>query len=244
MNEAKKLTIQMSIFFLIVFLILSLIVMKEKSNIILIPKIENIINDYIEENYTNLDLNKSKVTHENNYYTVKLTNKTNKNLYFYINYSKKKITDTYQEDYIEGKSLINHLNKKLEKTISDKTKNNCKVKISNTLNNFSDRVKEKLLTEENIESLKIYTVELEISTTWDSNIITNELTTIINNLETNNITPKNYNITINDLNDITKTVKINNLTKNNDLNIIIDDIIKNKETSILSENKITYEYLN
>ena len=244
MNEAKKLTLQMSIFFMIVFVVLSTIIIKEKSNIIFLPKIESTLNNYIEKNYKGLELDKSKIIYKNNQYKIKLMNKTNNNLYFYIKYSNKKITDTYQKDYIEGQSLIKHLNKKIEKTILEKTNNKYKVTINNTYNNFSNQVKEKLLTEENIESLKIYTLEIEFSTTWDTTSILNKITETINNLEDNSIFPKNFTIIINDISDITKSVKINNLTKNNDLNLIINDIINNKETSILSENKITYEYLN
>lgn len=244
MNEAKKLTLQMSIFFMIIFVVLSTIIIKEKSNIIFLPKIENSLNNYIEKNYKDLELDKSKIIYKNNQYKIKLMNKNNNNLYFYIKYSNKKITDTYQKDYVEGQSLINHLNKKIEKTILEKTNNKYKVIINNTYNNFSSQVKEKLLNEENIESLKIYTLEIEVSTVWDTTSILNKITNIINELENNSIIPKNYTIIINDIKDITKSVKINNLTKNNDLNLIINDIINNKETSILSENKITYEYLN
>ena len=244
MNEAKKLTIQMSIFFTIIFVVLSTIIIKEKSNIIFLPKIETMINNYIEKNYKELNLNKSKIINENNKYKIKLMDKANKNLYFYINYSNKTITDTYKKDYIEGQSLIKYLNKKIEKTILEKTNNKSKVTINNTYNNFSNQVKEKLLKEESIESLKIYTLEIEITTNWETTTILNEITNKINNLEDNGIFPKNFTIIINDINDITKSVKINNLTKNNDLDLIINDIINNKETSILSENKITYEYLN
>lgn len=244
MNEAKKLTIQMSIFFTIIFVALSTIIIKEKSNIIFLPKIESSINNYIEKHYKDLNLNKSKIIYKNNQYKIKLTDKANDNLYFYINYSNKEITDTYQKDYIEGQSIIKYSNKKIEKKILEKTNNKYKVTINNTYNNFSNQVKEKLLNEENIEALKIYTLEIDISTTWDTTSIVNKITNTINNLEDNSIFPKNYTIIINDINDITKSVKINNLTKNNDLNLIINDIINNKETSILSENKITYEYLN
>ena len=86
--------------------------------------------------------------------------KTNNNLYFYITYSNKKITDTYQKDYIEGKSLITHLNKKIQKNISKKTNKNYKASINNTYDNFSKKVKKALLKEKDIESLKIYTSSL------------------------------------------------------------------------------------
>ena len=47
---------------------------------------------------------------------MKVKNIKNKNHYFYIKYSNKKITDTYKEDYIQGKSLLNEIQKNLEKS--------------------------------------------------------------------------------------------------------------------------------
>ena len=64
-------------------------------------------------------------------------------------------------------------------------------------------------------------------------------------LEKNNFTPKNYTITITNINDITNSIKIYNLKssllENNKLHIIINDIINNNQSSIIKENKITYE---
>ena len=115
MNEGQKLTLQMSIFFLISFVLLGTLVIKEKQNILFLPKIETSITNYISEKYKNLDINKSKVTEENNVFTMKVTNKNNKNHYFYISYSKKEISDTYKTDYLEGKTILTHLSNKLEK---------------------------------------------------------------------------------------------------------------------------------
>lgn len=248
MNTQNKLTMQMAIFFLIVFVLFGTIVVYEKKNELFLPKIENSINEYINENYSSLELKKEEIKIEDNTFTMKVMNKENNNLYFYITYSDKKIKDTYQEDYEEGKSIINYLNNKIQKEIKDKTNLTCTISINNTYNNFSVKVKEQLLKEKNIETLKIYTLETEIYSQWDYISITNKITDTMTTLENNNITPKNYTIIVTDQTDITKSVKITNLTeeliKNNNLPIIINDIINNNKTSILSENKITYEYLN
>lgn len=248
MNTQNKLTMQMAIFFLIVFVLFGTIIVYEKKNELFLPKIENSINEYINENYSSLELKKEEIKIEDNTFIMKVMNKTNNNLYFYITYSNKKIKDTYQEDYEEGKTIINYLNNKLQKEIKDKTNLTCTISINNSYNNFSSKVKELLLEEKNIESLKIYTLETEIYSSWDYISITNKITDIMTTLEKNNITPKNYTIVVTDLNDITKSVKITNLTnkliENNNLSIIINDIINNNNTSILNENEITYEYLN
>lgn len=247
MNEGQKLTLQMSIFFLISFVLLGTLVIKEKQNILFLPKIETSITNYISEKYKNLDINKSNVTEENNVFTMKVTNKNNKNHYFYISYSKKEISDTYKTDYLEGKTILTHLSNKLEKDIENKTNKKYEVTFDNTLNNYSDKVQNKII-EENINDLKIYTIEKEIATTWDINTITNKISDTMTTLEKNNFTPKNYTITITNINDITNSIKIYNLKssllENNTLSIIINDIINEKQSSILKENKITYEHLN
>ena len=248
MNEQNKLTIQMAIFFLIVFVSFGTLIIKEKQNILFRPKIENSINEYIANNYNGLDLKKSELNIENNKFTMKLMNKTNNNLYFYITYSNKKITDTYQKDYIEGNSLLPYLNKKIENKINNLYDTNYKVTITNTLDNYSSQIKEKLLKEDKIENIKIYNLELEITTSWDYEYITNKITNTMTTLEQKNITPKNYTIIVTNKNDITQSVKINNLTtkclENNNLTIIINDIINNNNTDILRTYNITYEYLN
>ena len=248
MKEQHKLTIQMAFFFLIIFVIFGTIILKEKQDILFLPKIETKLNEYLTTNYSSLNLKTSKIKSKNNKFTMKVMNSTNNNLYFYITYHNKKITDTYEKDYQEVNTLINYLNKEIEKIIKQKTNDSYKVKINNTYDNFSSKIKETLLKEEKLESLKIYTLEKELTTSWDSQTITKTISTIMTTLETENITPKNYTFIINDKDDITKSVKITNLTtksiENNNLSIIINDIINDNKTSILSENNITYEYLN
>lgn len=247
MNEGKKLTIQMALFFLIIFVLFGTIVIKEKQNILFLPKIENSIMNYISENYNELNLKKVNVTEKNNIFSMKVMNPQNKNHYFYINYSNKKISDTFKSDYLEGKTLLTHLSNKLEKEIEETTKKKYEITFDNTLNNYSDKVQEQLLKED-ISTLKIYTVEKEIATSWDKETIIKNITNTMTTLENGNFTPKNYTIIITNIDDITKSVKITNLKstllKNDNLSIIINDIIDDKETSILTENKITYEYLN
>lgn len=248
MKEQHKLTIQMAFFFLIIFVIFGTIILKEKQDILFLPKIETKLNKYLTTNYSSLNLKTSKIKSKNNKFTMKVMNPTNNNLYFYITYHNKKITDTYEKDYQEGNTLINYLNKEIEKIIKEKTNDSYKVKINNTYDNFSSKIKETLLKEEKLESLKIYTLEKELTTSWDSQTITKTISTIMTTLKAENITPKNFTFIINDKNDITKSVKITNLTtksiENNNLSIIINDIINDNKTSILSENNITYEYLN
>ena len=247
MNEGKKLTMQMALFFLIVFVLFGTIVVKEKENILFLPKIENSITNYLKENYNSLELEQEKVTEENDIFSMKVKNPLNKNHYFYIKYSNKQLSDTYKEDYLEGKTLLTHLSNKLEKDIENTAHKSYKVTFDNTLNNYSDKVQKQLL-EENINTLKVYTIEKEIATSWNQQSIITKISDTMTTLENKNFTPKNYTITITNIDDITQSVKIYNLKssliKNNSLSIIINDIINNEKTNILTENKISYEYLN
>lgn len=247
MNEGKKLTIQMALFFLVIFVVFGTIVIKEKQNIIFLPKIENSISEYMNNTYQNLSLEKDKVTEKNNVFTMKVKNIKNKNHYFYIKYSNKKITDTYKTDYLEGKTILKHLSTKLEKDIYKETNISYKVSFDNKFNNYSEKV-QKLLLEENIKTLKVYTIEKEITTSWEINNITKILTDTMTTLEKKQFTPKNYTFIITNEKDITQSIKINNLKSSlineNKLQTIISDIISNNKSIILTENKITYEYLN
>lgn len=244
MNEGKKLTIQMALFFLVTFVLFGTIIIKEKQNIIFLPKIENSISKYMNDTYQDLSLEKDKVTEENNVFTMKVKNIKNKNHYFYIKYSNKKITDTYKTDYLEGKTILNHLSTKLEKDIYKETNITYKVSFDNKFNSYSEKV-QKLLLEENIKTLKVYTIEKEITTSWEINNITKTISDTMTTLEKKQFTPKNYTFIITNEKDITQSIKINNLKSSlineNKLQTIISDIISNNKSIILTENKITYE---
>ena len=60
--------------------------------------------------------------------------------------------------------------------------------------------------------------------------------------------PKSYTFTITDKNEITQSVEISNVTNewlnNSEKEQIKSDIIKKKESKLLKENKISYQYLN
>ena len=249
MNKQRRLLYGQALFTILIMVSLTLIIINEKKNIILIPKIEKKIDSYIEENYNDLkNINKSKITIKNNKYIVKISSKNNKNLYFYITYSNNKITDTYKKDYLEGKTLLNKIEKNLEEDIFNKINIKSKVIIDNKLNNYTDQIKEKIIKED-IKEIKIYNIETSTNINkWNKNDITNNINTIINKIYSNNYNPKSISITITNNEDITESYKINNLNKdfiNNKSNTqIINDIINNKETNLLKENNISFDKLN
>lgn len=242
MNKQKKLLLERGIFILIVFVLLGVIVITEKFGSIMIPQATKKIETYIENKYKELNLKENKVIFKNTTYTMKVESKENKNHYFYINYYNRKITDTYKKDYLEGKNLLTHIKKKLKKEINNKTNTNCDIEITSTLDKYTDLVKEKIIKEDNLLELKFFIIKKElIIDKWDEEIIANKINNFLDKFT--GITPKSYTITITNQEDITESIEIKNIT-NKVSKEIISDIINNKKSDLLKENKITYKYLN
>lgn len=251
MKQDKKLTLEMFLLFIIIFITFGTIVLTEKLAPYNIPKVDKKLNNYLKENYKEIldEVKINDTTYKNTVYKLKITHKENKNLYFYINYENKNISDTYKTDYLKGKTLLTKISKDIEKEIKSKTKKEVKVTITKNLNDFSNQVKKRLLEEENLLSLKIYTLNLEYEINeFNTENIINIIKIKTSSFEKQNITPKNFNITITDKNDITKSVEINNITtelvNSTSFNQIISDIINKEKSNILKENNITYQYLN
>ena len=245
MNK-NGLTYGMALLFLISFVLLGLIVVEEKKDVIMLPKVEQALEKERKEKYSDIEkeiiIEKPSYEKDKKRFTQKITNKNNKNLYFYLYYKKKEITSTYEEDYKKGRTLLSHLEKKIEKEIAE---DGLKVKIMTPLNQFTSEVKSLLLKEENLKTLKIYTLEKEIKV---SDFTPTTIMTSINNLVLSNvkekISPKNYTLTITNSNDITQSIKIENLILPNlALGEIITGILINDKTTETKYN-IKYSYLN
>ena len=164
MNSKNSLLIGRGIFIVIITVVLGLIIINEKGGEIFKSKIDTKIIEYLETNYQELleKTNYEETTYKNKIFSKKIVSKENKNHYFYIQYKNKKITDTYKKDYEEGTTLLNYLNRKLEKEIKKKTNVECKVNPINKLNGYSDKVQEKLLKEDHLLELKYYYISKDI----------------------------------------------------------------------------------
>lgn len=242
MNKQKKLLLERSIFILIIFVALGVIVVTEKFGNLMTPKVTKKMNTYIEEKYKDLDINTNEVTFKNTTYTMKVESKENKHHYFYINYFNRKITDTYKKDYVEGKNLLDYLKKKLKKEINKKTNTNCDIEITSTLDKYNDIVRDRIIKEDNLLELKFFIVKKElVIDNWDEENITNKINNFLDKFT--DITPKSYTIIITNKSDPTESIEIKNITDNISKEII-SDIINDKKSDLLKENKITYKYLN
>ena len=248
MHNKNSLLLGQGILMIVIIVAFGLIIINEKSIGLLENKAEKAINEYLESNYQEqiTNLNQEKITHKDNVFTKKITSKENKNLYFYVKYTKKELTDTYTEDFEEGKSLLTYLNKKLEKEIKKKTKLSCTVKPTTKLNDYSETVRERIIKEEDLLELKYFYIEKEFKIKdWNASSVTNEIKTFMKEIKDHNITPKYYEITITNQEDITTSIIISNITEefieSNESEQMIDDILNNKE---LTYSKITVRYQN
>ena len=227
MNNKNSLLIGRGIFVIIIIVSFGLIIMNEN---------EDLLNT----------IKKDKVNYKNNTFTQKIVSKKNKNWYFTLQYKNKEYSDTYQKDYVEGNSILNYLNNKVEKEIKDKYKIDCEVKAITTLDKYSEKVQEALLKEDNIINIRYYYIKKDLLiSNWDKESITNEIVQTIKDLKDKNISPKYYEISITNENDITEAITLSNINESfidrNDKEEIINDILNGKESDIVKESKITFQ---
>ena len=251
MKSKNSLILGRGIFTIIIVVIFGLIIMNEKGGDLFKSKISEKLDNYLESNYSELkeSVSLGEINYQDNSFKRKITSKKNKNLYFYLQYNNKKITDTYKKDFKEGLTLLSYLNKKLAKEIKKKTKQECTVKAIAKLNDYSEKVQEKILEEDNLLQLKYYYIEKEIIIKdWNKETITKEITSFIKKMKEKDITPKYYVITVINEQDVTTTIEISNLTEAlleaNNQEELINDILEDKKSKALQEAKITYQYKN
>lgn len=246
MNEKTKLTLYMGMFYLIIILLFGLIIISEKKKEYITPKIKEKIISYLKEKYKEeqKSFKYNKITFSKNKYSMKIHHKENKHLYFTVTYQKKKITDTYKKDYLEGKTLNNYMQKIMNKEIKEKLKNPKKINITyNTkLNHCTKEVKNELLKEN--KNLPIYTVNIN-ENIKDLTSLKNTIETIHQSMKKINLSPKNYNITLNNETNITKSLNI--IIEPNTIENRLDEIIlliNNNDVDTLKKYNVKYTYLN
>lgn len=250
--KKEKLITNMWIFTVLLIFVFTSIVINEKKYAIISPKVKEKLVTYAEENYKNIykDFSYGKIKYnigkEN--YQLKVINKNNKHLYFYLiyNHNSKKISSTYKNDYVEGKSLLNFYKKRFEKSLNKNSRNKHYVSFNKKLNEYDTIVEEKLLEDKDISSLKIITVKTSIRIdTFDEKEITSNITKEYNSINKKGITPRLYSFEIL-FDDELKSFLVENLTEEiikNNTNEIIRAIMVN-DNSIVNKYNIKFKYLN
>lgn len=251
MNRKNSLLFGQGIFTIVVIVALGLIIVNEKGGDLFKTKASNKIDSYFETNFNDLSntLTKEEIKYEDSIFEKKIISKKNKNLYFTIKYAKRELSDTFKKDYEEGNTLLTYLNTKLAKDIYKLTKTECKIHNITTLDKFSDKVRDRIIKEENLLNLKYYYIEKEFSIdNWNEKEITNTITTFITSMKEKEITPKYYEITITNAKEITTSIQLSNITEefleSKEKDQIIKDILEKKESELLKNSKITVQYKN
>lgn len=251
MANQRRLLIARNAFLFIIFVCFGVIIVTEKSSGLLLPKIEKKMQEYLDSNYNDIQegIKKSKVSYDNPVYKMKITSIDNKNHFFYILYSDRKISDTYKEDYVEGKQLFTKIQKDLENGIRNKISTSVKVEIISTLDKYTSKVQDRIIREDNLLELKFYSIEKELTIKdWNSKEITSSIIDFIKKCSSNKITPKSYKLVVTNSSDITESIEISNITEdfitNENNEKIITDILSDNTSKILRDSKIQYKYLN
>ena len=246
-NESKLFT-EMIIFFFMVILCFGLLIIKEKSNSIRSNKINKTINNYIDTNYKDLkdEFIIGKTTRKNNLYYKKIVNNKNKYLNFIITYKNNKISSTYKEDYLEGRSLFNVLEKQMNEKLNNINKGDnykaLKVSYDIKLNNCTNNIKNKLI--KGNYDLSLYTINDSKTINLNEVEIQNEIQKLHNYILSLKLNPKNYRLTYTDLNNETKSITIE---FNEELlinNINIGKLVIENNDQVLNKYSIKINHLN
>lgn len=161
---------QMAIFFLFTFVSFGIIILHEKGNIILYPKIEKELHHYFEKHYQTIqnEVIEGKLVYsfQEKSYSLLYQNQKNHDLSFELIYHKnKKITSTYQKDYVEGNQFLKKTTMQIQKEIEKILQENVsKVNIESTmtLDKMKSKTKKQLLKQ---PSKKIAFYEVQFTTT-------------------------------------------------------------------------------
>ena len=225
----QKLTLSMGLLYLIVILCLGLIVINEKSKIYKMPAVEKKLKEYVKENYKEeFDISKIKFDYEK--YSLKVKNKKNNNLYFYVYYQDKKITSTYNKDYKEGKTLINYMNNYQNKKKTKNTFDKYNVKYNIKLNKINKSIKNELINGN--YNLNIYTIQVEDN----YSDLKNKLTEILKYTNSIKLNPKDYNITLYNSKEYKKNLNIN--VSSDIMNSSIDTLVNAINTNDINTLKL------
>ncbi len=253
MQKQMKLTIGMALLFLVTFVFFGVIILYEKGNLLLYPILEKKLTDYFEKNYQEIkeEVQKKelKFNFDDKSYSIEYQNKKHPDLSFFLLYTKKKkIQSTYQEDYIEGKTLLDKkckkISKEIQKLLQNENFSSIQVKKKRTLNEVNTKEKKKLLEGEGKE-ISFYQV---VVTTSLSNLDGKEIQKILKKMDTileeEDYNPETYQAKFLLSEDKTRGVKIQNITREilqkNQLETILYQLYQTKE-KIDTKSKIEME---
>ena len=242
MNEKDRLTYSMGFLFIFFLLSFAIIIMNEKINMKKLPDAKKKITTYVKSNYKSefIKIGKTEYITKCSCFKTKVTNKKNKDLYFTVTYKNKKLSNTYNEDYKKGRSLLNKIEKDLTKDFQNRNKKynelyeTLKIKINKNLDDFNPSVKEEIINSTNYKNLNIYEIEGElIIDNWTFNDINSAIIGFNNAVQEQKFNPTAYDFYITNPKQSGESFKIEDLKvsliKESILNELIPAIKDNKK---------------
>ncbi len=245
----NKLMLEMSIFAIFLFTACTFLVINEKKNEYLIPKIDQKLKEYVKEQYPNLtkEINIRKTTYHKKKaaYFMRIENKKNKDLYFIVHYKNKKITSSYKTDYLEGKTLLSKLENELEAQLRNKVNNKITLHFTQKLNEYNYSIYDRIISNDHIQELSIYNINAELeSNDFQINSLVTSISNFYHFINHEDYHPNYYQLRIIHSKNITKEIKLKFLNEKlitQNLEEIIEGIIQ-KNPTISSKFSIKYEY--
>lgn len=245
----NRLMLEMSIFAVLLFTACALLVIHEKKNEYLIPKIDQKLKEYVKEKYPNLmkevNIHKTVYHKKKASYLMRIENKKNKGLYFIVRYKNKKITSSYKIDYLEGKTLLSKLENELEAQLRKKVTNKITLHFTQKLNEYNSSIYDRIISNDHIPELSIYNINAELeSNDFQINSLVTSISNFYHFIHHEGYHPNYYQLRIIHSKNITKEIKLKFLSEKlitQNLEEIIEGIIQ-KNPTISSKFSIKYEY--
>ena len=207
----NSLMLGQALLFGLVIIFFGIIIVREKVPSIKSKTVEEDINTYYEEKYSDLDVSKGdlKYNKDDNSYSITYYDKDYKELNFTITSLNNKITDNYKDNYVKGKDVLKRASKdvldKYKDIFSNTNYENIKVEFKD-LDEYNKAEVVDIL-EGNIYNTGYYSVSYYVKVDSLDELYLNNLINSFNSIAlSNGLNTNNYSVTF-DNNGIIKIVE-------------------------------------
>ena len=216
-KKMNKLMIGQALLFGLIIIFFGIIIVREKVPSLKVKNVTRDINNYYEENYSTLNVRVGdlKYNEEDNSYSITYYDRDYNDLNFTIKSINNKITDNYEENYVNGKKVIEKCEDLVLEKYNEvfKNTNYQNIKISfKDLNRYNDAEVIDIL-EGNIYNTGLYSVSYYVKVDSLDDIYLSNLINSFNSISTSNgLSTNNYSVTF-DNNGIIKLVEGGNFNE-------------------------------
>lgn len=180
MIQKKQLILAQGLLLLFIFLSFYTIVFIKQGNPFLAQKAKQKIQAYYQEKFekdNTLIAQELTYDHRHKTYQIAYYDPTYTDRSFTISYRQQKISDTYQQDYVEGKKLLQKrsltIQKKWQHTLLESNYQNIHITFAK-LNEYSLKQQQQLLKNQQLEKSGLYQVSLTLPTKEVNEVIAKE----------------------------------------------------------------------